>query len=83
MYPVKVLPFSAGARGCLGQKFAMTESVCLLACLVRRYEILLPADVDVGSLTEADKRRLLAWKTGVTITPANAFVKLRRRVESD
>ncbi|KAI5121947.1 hypothetical protein M0805_002018 [Coniferiporia weirii] len=75
------LPFSAGARGCIGQRFAMTESVCLLACLARHYEILPPDGVDSENLSERCKRRLLKWTTGVTISPTNAFVRLRKYAE--
>ncbi|KAI0052197.1 cytochrome P450 [Auriscalpium vulgare] len=72
------LTFSAGARACLGSRFALAESVCTLACLVRRYEILLPNHV--VKMDIASRRAWLTkWTTGVTITPVNAMVKLRRR----
>ncbi|KIM91676.1 hypothetical protein PILCRDRAFT_58279, partial [Piloderma croceum F 1598] len=72
------LTFSAGARGCIGSRFAMTESVCILALLVRQYEILVPSDLE--SRSKAEQRYvLLKWTTGVTITPTNSRVRLRRR----
>ena len=76
-----VLPFSAGARGCIGQRFALTESVCFLAALARRYEILPSEEHPVGASKadmEAYRRRMLKWTTGITVTPVDAFVKLRR-----
>ncbi|KAH8114076.1 cytochrome P450 [Phellopilus nigrolimitatus] len=75
------LPFSAGARRCIGQRFATTESVCLLASIARHYEILLPDGLQANTLSEADKRCLLKWTTGVTITPTNSFVRLRKYAE--
>lgn len=78
--PAVVLAFSAGARGCIGQRFAIAESVCVLARLVRRYEILLPEGPRgaTGRGREEALREALAWTTGVTITPTNARVRLRR-----
>ncbi|KIM74190.1 hypothetical protein PILCRDRAFT_828484 [Piloderma croceum F 1598] len=72
------LTFSAGARGCIGSRFAMTESVCILALLVRQYEILVPSDLELRSKAE-QRDVLLKWTTGVTITPTNSRVRLRRR----
>ncbi|KDQ57720.1 hypothetical protein JAAARDRAFT_35408 [Jaapia argillacea MUCL 33604] len=72
------LAFSAGARGCIGKRFSLTESICILACLVRRYEILIPEDLLEKGLEER-KRVLLSWVLGVTVTPTNARVRVRRR----
>jgi len=73
-----LLTFSGGARGCIGSRFAMAESVCILALFVRQYEILIPFDLE--SLSKAEQRSvLLKWTTGVTITPTHSRVRLRRR----
>ncbi|KDQ58514.1 hypothetical protein JAAARDRAFT_34328 [Jaapia argillacea MUCL 33604] len=72
------LAFSAGARGCIGKRFSLTESICILANLVRRYEILVPEDLLEKGLEER-KRVLLSWVVGVTTTPTNARVRVRRR----
>jgi len=56
----------------------MTESICIIAATVRRYEILLPEDI-LGLDFEEQKRRLAEWKPGVAITPTNARVRFRRR----
>jgi cytochrome P450 len=70
--------FASGPRSCIGQRFAVTESVCILAHIVRRYEILVPEDLD--SKTPAEQRKsLLQWTPGITITPRNARVRLRLR----
>jgi hypothetical protein len=56
----------------------MTESVCILALLVRQYEILVPSDLE--SRSKAEQRDvLLEWTIGMTITPTNSRVRLRRR----
>ncbi|KAJ7774471.1 cytochrome P450 [Mycena maculata] len=70
--------FSGGPRSCIGQRFALTESVCALANLVRRYEIRVPGHL-AGKPFAEQKRSLLRWKPGVTITPTNCEVQLRRR----
>jgi len=75
---VLVFAFSAGARACIGQRFAMTESICLLASVVRRYEILLPVDV-LGLSVNEQERILMRWKLLATITPMRARVRFRRR----
>ncbi|KAI0266552.1 cytochrome P450, partial [Gloeopeniophorella convolvens] len=74
------LAFSVGARACIGSRFSLTESVCLLACLVRRYEILLPENV--AQMDAHERYRLLTkWTVGVTLVPTNAMVRLRPRTE--
>lgn len=73
-----VLSFSAGARVCMGSRFAMTESVCMLALLVRQYEILVPSDIEPLPWVE-QKEALLKWTSGVTLKPVGSRVRLRRR----
>jgi hypothetical protein len=73
------IPFSAGARGCIGSRFAMAQSMCIIANLVRNYEILLPLSME-GKLREEQERWMLKWTNGATIKPLNAKVRLRARV---
>jgi len=73
------LPFSAGARSCMGQRFALAETVGILASVVRRYQIRVP-DALANKPFEEQKETLLKWTTGITLTPVNAQVKLCRRV---
>jgi cytochrome P450 len=73
------LPFSGGARSCIGQRFAVAEMVGVLASVVRRYHIRVPDDLAKKPL-EVQKEMLLKWTTGISLTPVNARVKLCRRV---
>ncbi|KAF7360202.1 Cytochrome P450 [Mycena venus] len=70
--------FSSGPRSCIGQRFALTESVCTLTSLVRRYEISVPEHL-TGKPFEEQKRILLKWRPRTTPTPLNCMVRLRRR----
>ncbi|KAH8119683.1 cytochrome P450 [Phellopilus nigrolimitatus] len=80
-----LLAFSAGARGCIGNRFATTEAVCLLASLVRQYEILFPTDCHrpTDVVSQGLKREMLKWSNALTLTPTNAFVELRVNLDSE
>ncbi|KAJ7668045.1 cytochrome P450 [Mycena rosella] len=71
--------FSAGPRSCIGQRFALTESACALASLVRTYEISTP-DYLAGKPFLEQKRLLLRWKPLTTTTPIDCVVRLQRRM---
>ena len=75
---VLVFAFSAGPRACIGQRFAMAESICILASVVRRYEILLPTDV-LGLSVNEQEEILAGWKVLATLIPTGARVRFRRR----
>ncbi|KAF9467844.1 cytochrome P450 [Collybia nuda] len=70
--------FSSGPRSCIGQRFALTESVCILAHIVRRYRILTPGDVD-PKIPADQQPSLPQWTPGVTIIPKNARIRLQLR----
>ncbi|KAJ6582915.1 cytochrome P450 [Mycena vulgaris] len=70
--------FSTGPRNCIGQRFALTEGVCLLASLVHSYRISVPEHLQ-GAPFEEQKRLMLKWIPGLTMTPTNCFVRVQRR----
>ncbi|KAF8437972.1 cytochrome P450 [Boletus edulis BED1] len=73
------MPFMAGPRSCIGQRFALAELVAIIASIIRRYEIRVP-DVLAKEPLEVQKEALLKGTVGLTLTPANTWVKLCRRV---
>ncbi|ESK87448.1 cytochrome p450 [Moniliophthora roreri MCA 2997] len=73
------MPFSYGPRSCIGQRFAMTESVSMLAHMVRKFRVVVPEDL-VGRPLEDQKRVLLQWKPQLANIPVNARIRLYRRV---
>lgn len=56
------LPFGLGERVCVGNQFALFESVVLLSMILQRYELVLQNDDDVGmsmAVTIRPKRRVM------------------------
>jgi hypothetical protein len=81
------MAFSAGARGCIGTRFALAEAVAILANLVYSYEVLLTPDAEL-KLKEMEVRGvglvermdwLCMWAPGLTSTPDRARVQVRKR----
>jgi len=74
------IPFSAGARSCVGQKFSQVEVVCILVTLCRRYRIkLLPEDLVEGESLMDRQRRVLRNRSRITLTPLNLRLAFERR----
>lgn len=73
-----VMAFSAGPRACMGERFAIIESVCTLANVVRKYKVSVPDELKSKSRKEQMKH-LLAWVPRMTLIPSNAFVNVTRR----
>lgn len=61
------IPFSAGARNCVGQKFAQQEIMLAMATLLQRFDIIL------------DGTKKIEWKPEFTLIPGNFFVKFVTR----
>ncbi|KAJ3321561.1 hypothetical protein HDV06_004097 [Boothiomyces sp. JEL0866] len=55
--PFSWLPFSIGARGCIGRQFAMLEAKIVLATIVRYYHFLIPGAENVKPLTTSAIRK--------------------------
>jgi len=63
------LPFGGGRRKCIGDQFALFESVVALAMLLRRYEFeLAPGKPEVGMTTGERSCRLESEEASVRAT---------------
>ncbi|KAF8494809.1 cytochrome P450 [Gautieria morchelliformis] len=74
------LPFSGGARACLGRRFSEIESVAILTLIVRRYRIELKNPEQYEGLTPLQKRdKLLRCRQVITMTPLNVPLVFKKR----
>ncbi|KAF9263883.1 cytochrome P450 [Marasmius fiardii PR-910] len=63
------LPFSGGARACIGRKFFETEGIAILTMLVSKYKITFKEEPKfAGETMEEKKERLFATKPGLTLS---------------
>ncbi|KAK9894986.1 cytochrome P450 [Cystobasidium minutum MCA 4210] len=75
------IPFSSGARSCVGRKFAEVEMVAILVTLCRNYRIVLPESMQgpPGETKEAMRARVLLNRSMITLTPLNLSLGFQRR----
>jgi len=74
------LPFSGGARSCIGRTFFETEAVIGLAMLLSRYKITIKEEAEFAHETfEETKARVLSSKAGLTVTPLRIPLVFTRR----
>lgn len=66
------IPFSDGARGCLGKRFAIVEMLVAVAEICRRYTIRLPPGVSAETLLKATSEL-----TVQQVHPANLLFRKR------
>jgi len=62
----------------MGERFAMVESVCILAQIVRRYKITVP-DTLKGKDIQEQTKALMDWVPRMTLLPTNSFVNFTKR----
>ncbi|KIP05980.1 hypothetical protein PHLGIDRAFT_119388 [Phlebiopsis gigantea 11061_1 CR5-6] len=74
------LPFSSGARACLGRRFFETEGIAILTMLVSRYKIAVKEEPQfAGETLEQRQARILRAKAGLTLTPIRMPLVFTRR----
>jgi len=76
------IPFSTGARSCIGRRFAEIESITTLALMVMHYEISVTEDPKfVHETWEQRRDRVMAAEQGpITLTPKGVPLTFKRRV---
>ncbi|KAF9465029.1 cytochrome P450 [Collybia nuda] len=74
------LPFSAGARACLGRKFFETEGIAILTMLISRYKVEVKEEPQFsGETFQARRDRILSSKPGLTLTPVRVPLVFKLR----
>ncbi|GJJ15066.1 hypothetical protein Clacol_009341 [Clathrus columnatus] len=63
------IPFSAGARGCIGRGFAETELIAAITMIIRNYRVELKNPELYAGMNKLQQReKLLANRAGLTVT---------------
>ncbi|KAF8638029.1 hypothetical protein AX16_010661 [Volvariella volvacea WC 439] len=74
------IPFSAGARACIGRKFFETEGIAILTMLVSKYKIEVKPEPEFANESFEERRaRVLSCRPGITLTPNRVPLVFKRR----
>ncbi|KAF9555383.1 cytochrome P450 [Agrocybe pediades] len=74
------LPFSGGARACLGRKFFETEGIAILTMIISQYKITVKEEPQFSGETFEDRKaRILSAKAGLTLTPIRVPLTFTKR----
>ncbi|KAH9018729.1 cytochrome P450 [Lactarius pseudohatsudake] len=74
------LPFSSGARGCLGKRFFETESIAAITVMISRYRVEVKEEPEfLGETFEQRYARITAFDQMVTTTPRRVPLVFKRR----
>ncbi|KAL0487390.1 cytochrome P450 [Acrasis kona] len=74
------LPFSLGARKCIGSKFSEVETCILIAYIVLHYEICIPKDDAYMNTKEVLKGRI-STESRITSRPCNLKIEFKKRAK--
>ncbi|KAI3602256.1 cytochrome p450 [Moniliophthora roreri] len=78
------IPFSVGARSCIGRRFSEIESVAILSVMIKHYRVrILDEERFKDETFEQKKERVLNAQWGITLTPTRVPLTFTRRVEVD
>lgn len=60
--PFTFIPFSAGNRSCIGERFSMLEQLTIVTRVIQKYRIKLPGDLDPRTVVEHAPNAILKPK---------------------
>ncbi|EPS98786.1 hypothetical protein FOMPIDRAFT_1037349 [Fomitopsis schrenkii] len=74
------VPFSAGARSCLGRRFAEAQGVAILTYMIKHFRVeVLEEPQYAGETFDQRRKRLLRCRTALTLYPIKAPLVFKRR----